>query len=212
MRSFTYNTRMITPTLEKKAKDYLQRSDPILAEIIEKSPPLEWNIAGNYFDALTESIISQQLSIKAADTIYGRFKKLFKKERINPEEVLSISDEKIRECGISFSKIAYIKDLATKTLESGILFEQFEMMTDQEIIDELVKVKGIGVWTAQMFLMFTMGREDVFSYGDLGLRRAIERLYKLKKEPTEKQAEKISSKWKPYRTIACRYLWKSLEM
>lgn len=191
---------------------YLQSADPILATVIQQVilPPLV--PSDSYFEALTESIISQQLSIKAADTIYGRFKKLFKNERINAEEVLKLSDEKIRACGISLSKIKYIKDLAEKTLESGILFEQFEMMTDQEIIDELVKVKGIGIWTAQMFLMFTMGREDVFSYGDLGLRRAIEKLYKLKKEPSEKQAEKIADKWKPYRTIACRYLWKSLEL
>lgn len=85
-------------------------------------------------------------------------------------------------------------------------------MTDEEIIEELVKVKGIGRWTAEMFLMFNMGRPDVFSYGDLGVRKSIQKLYKMKKEPTEKQAEKISDKWRPYRTLACRYLWKSLEM
>lgn len=203
---------MITPDVEKKAREYLLEKDPVLAEVIKKSPPLEWKIGGNYFVSLSGSIISQQLSMKAADTIYTRFQKLFKNERINPEDVLLLSDETIRNCGISYSKITYIKDLARKTLESGIIFEQFDQMTEQEIIDELVKVKGVGVWTAQMFIMFTMGREDIFSYGDLGLRRAIEKLYKLKKEPTQKQAEKIASKWKPYRTIACRYLWKSLEM
>lgn len=197
---------------KKKPSDYLRLADPVLGKVIEVTtlPPL--SPVPSYFEVLTESIISQQLSIRAADTIYGRFKKLFKNERINSDDVISFSDDEIRACGISYSKISYIKDLANKTRESGILFEQFEMMTDQEIIDELTKVKGIGVWTAQMFLMFTMGREDVFSYGDLGLRRAIQKLYNIDHEPTRDEAERISDKWKPYRTLACRYLWQSLEM
>lgn len=195
----------------EKAKKYLKKQDPILANLIAQIDLSAREFDGNYFDSLVESIISQQLSVKASDTIYTRFKKLFKNERINPEEVLDMDTDTIRATGISYQKIGYIKDLARKTIESGIVFEQFEIMTDEEIITELVKVKGIGRWTAEMFLMFSMGRPDVFSYGDLGLQNAIQRLYGLKEKPTKEQAEAVSEKWKPYRTLACRYLWKSLE-
>ncbi|MBI5045052.1 MAG: DNA-3-methyladenine glycosylase 2 family protein [Candidatus Levybacteria bacterium] len=191
---------------------FLSKNDPILGQIIKKVPPIEKHKATNYFEALLESIVSQQLSVKAADTIWSRFLALLPGKRVIPEEVWKIDDQKIRDAGISWQKVSYIKDLAKKTMESGILFEQFEIMTDEEIITELVKVKGIGRWTAEMFLMFAMDRPDVFSYGDLGLRRAIEKAYKLRHEPTQEEAEKIAQKWKPYRTIACRYLWRSLEL
>lgn len=200
-------------SIYRKARAHLKKQDPILAEVIKKAPPFApRNFGGNYFLDLVESIISQQLSIKAADTIWGRFQALFPRGDITPEAVMQMDIEKIRGSGISYQKISYIKDLAKKTAESGIVFEQFEIMTDEEIITELVKVKGIGQWTAEMFLMFNMGRPDVFSYGDLGIRKAMQRLYGFKKEPTLKQAEKIAEKWRPYRTIACHYLWKSLEI
>jgi len=196
----------------EKALKYLSAKDPILAEVIKNVPTLEATANKNYFTNLCESIVSQQLSVKAADTIWKRFITIFNGNKITAEAVLNTDNEQMRKCGISYQKISYIKDLAAKTLESGILFEQFDIMTDEEIITELVEVKGIGRWTAEMFLMFTMERADVFSYGDLGLRRAIERLYHLRKEPTQKKAQQISKKWKPYRTLASRYLWKSLEM
>lgn len=195
-----------------KAVKYLSSKDPILAKIVEKVPPFERHKGGNYFEDLTESIVSQQLSVKAADTIWKRFIALLPEEKVTPENVWEIPDQKFRDAGISWSKISYIKDLAKKTMESGIIFEQFEIMTDEEIIEELVKVKGIGRWTAEMFLMFAMERPDVFSYGDLGLRRAIQKWYGFDHEPTQTEAEKIAEKWKPYRTIACRYLWRSLEL
>jgi DNA-3-methyladenine glycosylase II len=196
---------------DQKIAKYLSEKDPVLAEVIKKVPPFERSWGKNYFLDLCESIISQQLSIKAADTIWKRFLALFP-DTPTPEQVVQIDKEKMRGCGISYQKISYIKDLAEKTAASGILFEQFEIMTDEEIVTELVKVKGIGRWTAEMFLMFTMNRPDVFSYGDLGIRKAIQRLYNLKKEPSQKKAEQIAKKWKPYRTLACRYLWKSLDL
>lgn len=194
------------------AVKHLVQSDPILSVVIKKVPPFERSWGKNYFLDLCESIISQQLSVKAADTIWKRLLNLFPDKKITPEAIIEIDKEKMRQCGVSYQKISYIKDLAQKTVESGIIFEQFEIMTDEEIITELVKVKGIGRWTAEMFLMFTMNRPDIFSYGDLGLRRAIQSLYHLKKEPSPKKAEQIAKKWKPYRTLACRYLWKSLEI
>lgn len=203
---------MISSEVVKKAKSHIQKTDPILWRVVTKTPDPTWSFGNSYFYDLTEQIISQQLSIKAADTIFARFKKLFKNELINQEDIINFSEETLRGVGISYQKISYLKDLAEKTRESGILFKQFEIMTDEEIIAELTKVKGIGRWTAEMFLMFTMGRVDVFSYGDLGIRKAIAKLYGLKNEPTEKQARHISEKWRPYRTIACRYLWKSNEL
>lgn len=192
--------------------NFLSKNDPILAKVIRRVPPFKTQKADNYFESLSESIVSQQLSVKASDTIWSRFTALLSEERVVPEEVLKLSDQKIREAGVSRPKIAYIKDLAVKTIGSGIIFEHFEIMADEEIINELIKVKGIGRWTAEMFLIFAMDRPDVFSYGDLGLRRAIERLYGLGHEPTMEEAERISEKWRPYRSTACRYLWKSLEL
>jgi DNA-3-methyladenine glycosylase II len=194
------------------AEKHLSKEDSVMATIIKQVPPFERYKASNYFEALTESIVSQQLSVKAADTIWQRFIALLSEKKVTPENVWEIPDQKIRDAGISWSKISYIKDLAKKTMESGILFEQFEIMTDEEIITELIRVKGIGKWTAEMFLMFAMERPDVFSYGDLGLRRAIQKWYGFDHEPTQEEAEKIADKWRPYRTAACRYLWRSLEL
>jgi len=189
----------------------LSKKDPVLAKVIAKLHPFEIHKGSSYYEALLESIVSQQLSIKASDTIWKRFILLLPDQEVIPESVYKIPDQKIRDAGISWQKVSYIKDLSLKTMESSILFEQFEIMTDEEIITELVKVKGIGRWTAEMFLMFAMNRPDVFSYGDLGLRRAIQKLYGLGHEPTQIEAERISMKWKPLRTLASRYLWRSLE-
>ena len=212
VKDMRYNAFTVINEEFEKAKKYLKKADPVLEKVIGKVPPFERSWGTNYFLDLAESIISQQLSIKAADTIWKRFLSLFPTEHITPVDVIVIDKEKMRGCGISYQKISYIKDLAEKTSQSGILFEQFAIMTDEEIIQELIKVKGIGRWTAEMFLMFTIGRPDVFSYGDLGIRKAIQKLYDFQEVPSLKEAEKIAEKWRPYRTIACRYLWKSLEI
>lgn len=203
---------MITKDIEKAAIDHICLVDPLMAEVIKKVGSLTWEHEESYFFSLTSSIVGQQLSIKAARTIWERFINLLPNKKVTPEHVLALSDQDIRDVGVSWQKVKYIKDLASKTLESGILFEQFDIMTDEEIITELTKVKGIGRWTAEMFLMFRMQRPDVFSYGDLGLRRGLEKVYSLKKEPSEKEAERIVKKWSPYRTVGSCYLWKSLEL
>ena len=163
----------------------------------------------NYFASLCESIISQQLSVKVGDVIYDRFKALVHNE-VTPENVIQLTVEQIRSIGASQAKGKYILDLATKVAKKEVHLASLEQMTDQEVINELTKVKGIGPWTAEMFLMFSLGREDLFSTGDLGLKRAIEKLYKLE-DPTHEKLLEISSKWKPYRTYACRILWNSLD-
>lgn len=198
--------------MKDKAILHFKKADPklykvaLLVELDELIKPTD------YFIDLVESIISQQLSIKAADTIFGRFTKLFPNELITPEELIKIPDQKIRNAGISFSKIKYIKGIAQAILNKQLDLSKLELMNDGEVIEELVKLKGVGVWTAEMFLIFTLGRKDVFSTGDLGLRNAIIKLYKLKEKPTIDELLTISEKWSPNRTIASRILWKSLEL
>lgn len=193
-----------------KAIKHFKKVDSVLYELALKIKLEEHKKPDDYFVDLVESIISQQLSIKAADTIFGRFKKLFKKERINPKELLKLEDQKIRDAGISFSKIKYIKGIAKAVLNKQIDLKNLDKLSDEEVIGELVKLKGIGQWTAEMFLMFTLGRTDIFSAGDLGLQNAMIKIYNLDK-PTKNQLIEISSKWSPHRTIASRILWKSLE-
>ena len=192
---------------------YLKTVDPILATVIRLVPRPKWETYTDYFQALVESIISQQLSTKAGDTIVRRFIQLFGDGMFpTPRQVLQMDTEKIRAAGMSYAKIRYIKDLAERVENKKLYLHKINDMQDEEIIEHLIQVKGIGRWTAEMFLMFALRREDVFSYGDLGLRNAMQKLYKLRQHPTSKQAEKISAKWKPYRTWACRYLWKSLDI
>lgn len=193
-----------------KALKHFKKVDPVLYELALKIKLETHKKPDDYFIDLVESIISQQLSIKAADTIFGRFKKLFKEECINPEELLKLEDQKIRDAGISFSKIKYIKGIAKAVLDKQIDLKNLDKLSDEEVIGELVKLKGIGQWTAEMFLMFTLGRTDIFSAGDLGLQNAMIKIYKLDK-PTKDELIKISSRWSPHRTIASRILWKSLE-
>lgn len=194
-------------------KKYLALKDPILGEIIQKIDLLDHVTPTNYFRSLIENIISQQLSTKAANTIAVRFIALFNDEDFpKPQDVLEMPDEKIRKAGISYQKIKYIKDLAQKISEKLLDLNNLANLSDQEVIFHLTQVKGIGKWTAEMFLMFALNRPDVFSYGDLGLKNAMRRLYGLRSLPSEKKAQIISNKWQPFRTLACRYLWKSLEL
>ncbi|OGK23165.1 hypothetical protein A2954_00560 [Candidatus Roizmanbacteria bacterium RIFCSPLOWO2_01_FULL_37_12] len=201
--------------MDKKAIEHFKKVDAILHSIIEKIESLEkWTKKhpNDYFVELCANIIGQQLSGKAADTIYTRFEKLFVGKKITPDKVLKIPDEKLRGVGMSWSKVKYVKDLAQKVNDKTLILDRLDKMSDIKVINELIKVKGIGPWTAEMFLMFTLGREDVFSHGDLGLRNAIKKLYKFKKEPTKTQIEKIVKKWSPYKTYASRILWRSLEI
>lgn len=194
------------------ALKHFKKADPVLYSVAIKIKLEDHPRPDDYFIDLVESIISQQLSIKAADTIFGRFKKLFPKEKITPEGTLKLNDQKIRECGISFSKIAYIKGIAQAVVSKEIDLKKLDELSDEEVALELVKLKGIGQWTAEMFLMFSLKRPDVFSPGDLGLQNAIVRLYELDPKPKKEKLIEISSVWAPYRTTASRILWKSLEL
>ncbi len=202
-----------------KALKHFKKADPILYSVALKIELIELIKPKDYFIDLVDSIISQQLSGKAADTIFGRFKKLFKEEQITPGKLIKIPDQTIRDAGISWSKIKYIKGIASEIKNkkpaspAGRLnLKNLESLTDQEVINELIKLKGVGQWTAEMFLMFTLTRPDVFSTGDLGLQNAIVKLYKLNGKPSREELIKLSNKWSPHRTVASRILWKSLEI
>lgn len=190
------------------ALKHFKKVDPLLYSLAESIDPIVLEKSSDHFVRLVRSIVGQQLSIKAASTIFSRFEKLFKKG-ITAEAILRLSDGKIRDCGISYPKIKYIKDLSEKVRDKELLLDTFEHADELTIIENLTKVKGIGTWSAEMFLMFALARPDVFSAGDLGLKNAIIKLYGLK-NPTEKELLKLSKKWSPYRTYACRILWESL--
>lgn len=160
-----------------------------------------------YFVDLVESIVSQQLSGKAAKTIFGRVKEGV--DEITPENILKISDEKFRSFGLSRQKLSYIKDLSQKVNDKTLKIKQLNKLSDEEVIRELVLVKGIGVWTAQMFLMFTLGRADVFPSGDLGIKNGMTKL--LKKELNAQEMDKFAKRWKPFRTVASWYIWANLD-
>jgi DNA-3-methyladenine glycosylase II len=192
---------------------HLKKSDPILRVVIDGIKLEEFaSRRGNYFEALVEAIVSQQLSVKAADTIFQRFAALRPGKKFpTPQQVLKLPATKMHRAGLSKMKVGFIKDLAKKVLDKTVDFKQIDSWTDEEVVEHLVKVKGIGPWTAEMFLIFSLRRENVFSYGDLGLKNAIKKLYKLKKHPTPARAKKITDKWRPYRSLGSRYLWATLD-
>lgn len=195
-----------------KHKKHLKKVDPVLREVVTRIELPPRTLHKNYFQALAQAIISQQLSTKAAATIRGRVVALFGAKKFpTPDDFLKMPDKKLRAAGLSHSKISYIKNLARFYKEHEEEFKNLKKLSDEEIIAMLVQIKGVGKWTAEMFLIFTLGREDVFSHGDLGLRNAIKKLYKLRKDPSERRTKQISDKWKPYRSAASLYLWASLD-
>jgi DNA-3-methyladenine glycosylase II len=197
--------------MDEKYKKHLAKSDPILGGLIKKIKLEELKLQQNYFQALVRAIANQQLSGKAAQTILNRMLALFGGKKFpTPQEYLKMSDRKLRLAGFSNSKVSYTKNVAKFFIQYKKEMKQVHRLPDEMIIKILTEIKGVGVWTAEMFLIFSLGREDIFSYGDLGLRKGFQKLYKLKKEPSLKQMEKIVKNWTPYRTHASRYLWASL--
>lgn len=199
--------------MHSKALSHFKKVDPVLYAVIKrvgKLQKLTTRRGNDYFLDIVDSIVSQQLSGKAAATIFNHFKALFKGGQITPKATLKLKDEKIRAAGMSYSKIKYIKDLAQKVEKGEIELKKLDKLPDEEVIEELIKVKGVGKWTAEMFLIFSLKREDVFSHGDLGLNNAIKRIYKMEKY-SQDAVEKIVSKWSPYKSYAALILWRSLD-
>ncbi len=187
------------------------KKDPKLAKIINIVGKYQITTVNNHYELLIEAIITQQLAGSAAKAISKRFRSLYGKRFPKPIDVLKTSDSKLRKTGLSWMKVTYIKELS-KSLESKKLkLGSLSKLSDEEVVEHLTQVKGIGRWTAEMFLMFSLGRLDVLPVGDLGLRKAVQ-LYKSSSElPNAAEIEKLAEKWRPYRTVATWYLWKSLQ-
>ena len=197
----------------RRSIHYLKKVDPKLAGVIEAVGKcrLEARADGTHFHALARSIVFQQLSGKAAGTIFGRFNALYPGSGVTPQGVLDTSDDVLRSVGLSRQKIGYLRDLSAKVVSGELPLDEVESMSDDELIAHLVQVKGIGRWTAQMFLMFRLGRPDVLPELDLGIQNAIKRVYRMRTRPTPKQVKRIGAKWSPHSSVACWYLWRSLE-
>jgi len=192
---------------------HLSEADPRFTKLIETFPRPDFTPHTNYYHELASSIISQQLSVKAAKTIEGRFKDLFGDAFPSPEQILLKDIEELRAVGLSRPKAGYIQDLASKVLDGTVDFSTIDSHSNQEIIDELTKVKGIGEWTVHMFLIFCMGRLDVLPIGDLGIRNGVGKLYGFQSVPTPEEIKIIADKhsWHPYESVASWYIWQSLD-
>jgi DNA-3-methyladenine glycosylase II len=195
----------------RKAVNHLKKSDAVLASIIARVGSCQIAYREPTFEALARSIVFQQLSTKAARTIYGRLEAAAG-GTLTPESIQELSVGEMRRCGLSKQKIGYIRDLAEHALSGKVDFARLPDMSDEEVIVALTDIKGVGVWTAHMFLIFALRRPNVLAVGDLGVRSAIRRHYKKRKLPTPSQIEKLASGWHPYCSVACWYLWRSLDL
>ena len=195
----------------RKAINHLKKSDPVLAAIIEKIGPCKMQFGEPTFHSLAEAILYQQLNGKAAVTIFNRFTALAG-DPLTPEGILKLTDTQMRGVGLSKQKTSYLRDLSEKTKAGLLEFERLPELSEQQVIEHLTQVKGIGVWTAHMFLMFTLRRPDILPTGDYGVQAAIKKYYGKRKWPKPAVMEKIAKPWVPYRSIACWYLWKSLDV
>lgn len=206
-------TKLASTENFQTAAKYLAVNDPVLGVVIKNAPLPTFVPHKNYYQELVESIISQQLSVKAAATILKRFKELFSADFPSPEDILSTGIEQLRGVGLSRQKAGYIIDLANRVLDGSVQFSHLDSLTNQEVIDELIQIKGVGVWTVHMFLLFCMGRLDVLPTGDLGIRNGIQKLYELpeKLSPVDIETVALNNNWHPYESIASWYVWHSLD-
>ena len=206
------SARKTKPLSIKKAVKYLMKSDPELIPLLDAFKIQDLQPETDYFKSLPRSIVYQQLSGKAAKTILDRFILLYKdKSYPTPVDVINIDHEKLRSVGLSNSKAQYIKNIAHEFLDNPDTYDSLEKMDDQDIIDTLITIKGVGPWTAQMFLMFTLNRPDVFPVTDLGVQKGFKHYYKLSEMPIPGQMLKKSEQWAPYRTVVSLYFWRLLE-
>jgi DNA-3-methyladenine glycosylase II len=202
----------MTPSDYARARRVLARRDPVLRDLMRRYG--ECGLAKaqrtDPFRALLHAIIAQQLSTKAAATIEARFAALFD-GRPTADAIATASDERLRAVGISSQKLGYIRDLCARTLDKSLALDALEALPDEDVIVALTGVKGIGRWTAEMFLMFRLHRPDVLPVGDLGIVKAVQRAYKLRLAPTPVRLTRLGENWRPYRSVACWYLWASLD-
>jgi len=194
----------------RKAINHLKKCDPVMAAIIKRIGPFRMEYGPPEFHSLAEAIVYQQLNGKAAVSIFKRFAALAG-EPLTPAGIQQLTDEQMRSAGLSKQKSSYLRDMAERAASGQLDFSKLHELPDDEVIEHLTQVKGVGVWTAQMFLMFTLKRPNVLPTGDFGVQMAIKRHYNKRKPPKPAQMEKIAKPWEPYRSIACWYLWKSMD-
>ena len=198
--------------LMRRAIVHLKQADPVLRGIIERVGPCRLQFAEPDFETLTRSIVFQQLSGASARAIFSRLKAVTSGNgRMAPGKILSLGDRDLRGVGLSQQKARYLRDLAERTRQGQIEFARLPRLSDREVIAHLVVVKGVGVWTAQMFLLFALRRPDVLATGDLGIRSAIRTAYRLRTLPTPGRIEQLATGWHPHCSVACWYLWRSLD-
>jgi DNA-3-methyladenine glycosylase II len=195
----------------RKAITHLKKSDAVLAAIIERAGAYKIRYAEPGFETLVRSIVSQQLNGRAADTIFARLEAAVK-VAITPESILRLRPARMRAVGLSGQKTKYIRELARMTRDGEVNFEQCATLENGAVVEHLTRVKGVGVWTVQMFLMFALRRHDVLPTGDFGIRMAMKKAYGLEDLPKPAEMEKIAAAWRPYSSVACWYLWRSLEV
>ena len=200
--------------MSRRAIKHLRATDPALGAIIDRVGPyrLTPRTEGTHFDYVVRCIVGQQLSGKAATTIYQRVRDLYGGGFPTPAQFLKAPVAKLRAAGLSGRKVEYVKELAARTQTKSIAILGLHEMHDEEVMETLVSVRGIGRWTAQMVLMFRLGRPDVLPELDLGVQKAVQRLHRMRKLPTPQKLRKLGEKWAPYRTFAAWYLWRSLEL
>lgn len=192
------------------AVEHLRKGDPTFGTVLDAVGPCTLRLRRDRFDTLVRSILSQQLSTAAARTIRNRLVDQIGIPR--PDTLLALSDDEFRGCGVSLQKASYLRDLATRVGSGELPLGRLGRLSDEEVIERLISVKGIGRWTAQMFLIFSLGRPDVFPHDDLGIRNAIRRLYGFSEMPKRDEMDAVAVPWRPYASIACWYLWQSLSV
>ncbi len=195
----------------RKAIHHLKRSDPVMAQIIERIGAYKIEYREPVFQTLVRSIVYQQLHGKAAAAIFGRLKEAARADPLTPESILGLRPQRLRALGLSPQKLSYIRDLARLTRAGKVDFQRCASLDDEAVIEHLTRVKGVGVWTAHMFLIFALRRPDVLPTGDLGIRAAMKKAYHLPDLPKPDEMARIAAPWRPHRSAACWYLWRSLD-
>jgi len=196
----------------KAARLHLQKNDPVFKRLLKKVGPFTAKTKRDRFGTLVNSILSQQISVAAARTIRGRLLDAIAPSKVSPSAILKFDVDQLRAVGVSRQKATYILDLADKVHSGTVGLDKIHKQDDEAVIEELTLVKGVGRWTAQMFLMFSLGRLDILPVDDLGLKNAIKEQYELEELPDKETFEELAIPWRPYATIACWYLWQSLEL
>ena len=202
--------------MKSRILSHFRKTDPAIFEIMKGVNFNEWIVSKKakrgtiFFQALCREVIGQQLAGKAANAINKRFAKLFRKREITPDALLKLPNQTLRDTGMSWAKAGYVKNIADAYITKIVEFDKLYKMDDEEIVKQLTTIKGVGNWTAEMFLIFTLGREDVFSFGDLGLRKGFSKVYGVE-NPNKEQVEKVVSKWTPYKSYGSIALWQSLD-